>query len=90
VTRLGADAGGVTFNVAWSAGSGAVSYRYIAAFADGTASQQGTITATSFQLRMPYHVSGMASGGFVCIRSVSAAGVPSTDHSCNALWIPAR
>jgi hypothetical protein len=91
VRQLTADAGGVTFAIAWSAGSGAASYRYVAAFNDGSAQQQGTVTGLlSFQLRMPYHVSGAAANGFVCIRSVNAAGQQSVDQSCNAVPVPAR
>jgi hypothetical protein len=89
VTQLGVDAGGATFAVAWGAGSGATSYRYVAAFADGSAAQQGTVTGLSLQLRMPYYWSGAASGGFVCVRSVNAAG-QSTDQACNGLQVPAR
>jgi hypothetical protein len=88
VTQLGVDAGGATFAIAWGAASGATSYRYVAAFFDGSAAQQGTVTGPSLQLRMPYHWSGAASGGFVCVRSVNATG-QSTDQSCNALRVPA-
>jgi hypothetical protein len=38
---------------------------------------------------MPYHGSGAASGGFICIRSVNGAG-QSADQACNALSVPAR
>ena len=90
VTLRSADASGVTFDIAWSAASGAASYRFAAAFNDGSAAQQGSVTGLlTFQLRMPYHASGAAFGGFVCIRSVSATGLPSTDHSCGALAVPA-
>jgi len=84
VTQLVADAGGVTFAIAWAPAGGAASYGYVAAFNDGSALQQGTVTATSLQLRMPYHVSA-ALGGFVCIRSIGATGLQSTDQSCNAV-----
>ena len=90
VTLLGTDASGATFSVAWNAASGATSYRYAAAFADGSASQQGTVTSTSFQLRMPYHASGASSGGFVCVRSVGATGLQSTDQSCSVVMVPGR
>jgi hypothetical protein len=90
VTRRGADASGVTFTVAWTAGNGATSYRYIAAYNDGSASQQGTISGLlSFPLTMPYHASGAAFDGFVCLSSVNAAG-QSADQACNALPVPAR
>jgi hypothetical protein len=90
VTQIAADASGVTFAIAWSAGSGATSYRYVAGFSDGSASQQGTVTSASFQLRMPYHASGGAASGFVCIQSVSAAGVASVDQSCGGFSVAAR
>jgi hypothetical protein len=89
VTQLGVDAGGATFAIAWGAASGATSYRYVAAFYDGSGAQQGTVTGPSLQLRMPFHSSGVASGGFVCVRSVNAAG-QSTDQSCSALQVPSR
>ena len=91
VTQGAAYTDGVTFAIAWNAVSGASSYRYTAAFNDGTAAQQGTVTGMlSFQLRMPYHVSGAAFGAFVCLRSISSTGVLSTDQACSALWVPAR
>jgi List-Bact-rpt repeat protein/centrosomal CEP192-like protein len=89
VTLRSTDTSGVTFDISWSAASGAASYSYVAAFADGSASQQGTVTGPSLQLRMPYHRTGAAFGGFVCVRSVSAAGVQSSDHACAALSVPA-
>ena len=63
VTQLAADASGVTFAIVWTAASGAASYRYAAAFNDETAAQQGTVTAPSLQLRMPYHATGAAGAG---------------------------
>ena len=90
MTQLAADASGVTFAIAWAPAGGATSYGYAAAFTDGTAAQQGTVTAPSLQLRMPYHVSGAAFSGFVCIRSIGATGLQSTDQSCNAVPVPAR
>ena len=90
VTELAADASGVTFAVVWTAASGAASYRYAAAFIDGTAAQQGTVTAPSLQLRMPYHATGAAVSRFICVRSVNAAGQSSLDQSCNAVPVPAR
>ena len=90
VTQLAADAGGVTFAIAWAPASGAASYSYVGAFFDGTAVQTGTLTAPSMQLRMPYHVSGAAFSGFVCIRSIGATGLQSIDQSCNAMPVPAR
>jgi hypothetical protein len=90
VSQLSADATGVTFAVSWGAGSGATSYRYTAAFSNGSAMQQGTVTGTSMQLRMPYYSTGAASTGFVCVVSVNAAGQTSTSQSCNALKSPKR
>ena len=90
VTQLAADASGVTFAFAWTAVTGATSYRYAAAFNDGSAAQQGTVTGLSFQLKWPYHASGAASTGFVCILSVNAAGQTSADAACAGLTVPAR
>jgi Divergent InlB B-repeat domain len=90
VSQLAADASGVTFAIAWGAGRGAAAYVYLAEFNDGSAPQQGSVTALSFQLRMPYHASGAAFDGFICIWSVNAAGVLSADQSCNTMSVPAR
>jgi Divergent InlB B-repeat domain len=90
VQQVAADGTGATFAISWSAASGATSYSYVAAFSDGSSAQQGTVTGTSFQLKMPYHASGAAFGAFVCVRSVNAAGQPSADQACNALQVPAR
>jgi hypothetical protein len=90
VTQLAADASGVAFAVAWAPVSGVASYPYLASFNDGTAVQQGVVTTPSLQLRMPYHVSGVAMGGFVCVASVNAAGQQSATQACNTLWVPAR
>ena len=74
---LTTDTAGVTLGVSWGAGSGASSYRYAAAFSDGSSGQQGSVAGLlSFQLRMPYHASGAASGGFVCVQSVGRDGAP--------------
>src|SRR4030095_10725524 len=88
-TQVGTDASGVTFSVTWTAGSGATSYAYSAAFNDGSASQQGSVTTTSMQLRMAYHSSGSAFGGFACVPSVNAPG-PSAGQSCHPPPGPAR
>jgi hypothetical protein len=90
VTRLTNDASGVTFAITWGAVSGAASYPYVAAFTDGSGAQQGAVATPSLQLRMPYHVSGAAFGGFVCVRAANAAGQQSTDQSCSVLSVPAR
>ena len=89
VTLLSADFSGATFALAWTPGTGATSYAYTAAFSDGTAAQQGTVTTPSLQLRMPYHASGAAAVGFICVRSLNAAGQTSSP-SCNAFQVPAR
>jgi hypothetical protein len=89
MSQLSADATGVTFAISWTAVPGAASYRYVAGFGDGSAGQQGTVTSPSLQLRMPYHASGTASTGFVCIRAVSAAGVQSADYACSPVPVPA-
>jgi hypothetical protein len=89
VRLLAPDGTGVTFGVTWSPAAGATSYRYIAAFSDGSAPRSGTVTSTSFILWMPHHSSGRVFGGFVCLRSVNAAGVQSTSQSCSAVSMPA-
>jgi len=89
VSLLAADTTGVTFKFVWSAGAGATSYRYTVAYNDGSAAQQGTVTALSRQLKVPYHASRAARSGFVCIQSVDAAGQSSADMSCAGLALPA-
>jgi hypothetical protein len=90
VTLLAADTTGITFRFAWTAGAGATSYRYTIAFDDGSATQQGTVAGLSVQLKMPYHASGAASGGFVCIESMNAAGQTSGELSCAGIAVSAR
>jgi hypothetical protein len=90
VIQLSADASGVTFAFLWTVATGATSYRYAIAFNDGSASQQGTVTGLSLQLKVPYHPSGDASAAFVCIQSVNAVGQTSADSSCAGLTVPAR
>jgi hypothetical protein len=90
VRQLWADAGGVTFAVSWSAGSGATSYRWTTGFNDGSAPDQGTVTGTSVLVRRPYHASQDSTDGFVCVRSVGPTGQLSTDQACNAVAVPAR
>ena len=89
VTQLSLDSSGVLFAFAWTPGSGAVSYAYTVAFNDGSGTQRGTVTALSLQLRLPYHASGAAFGGYICVQSVNAAGQTS-GLSCNALTVPKR
>jgi Divergent InlB B-repeat domain/Abnormal spindle-like microcephaly-assoc'd, ASPM-SPD-2-Hydin len=89
-TRTKTDSTGATFTVSWSAASGATSYRWGAAFSDGSAPRDGTVSARSIQLKMPYHSSGRAFGAMVCIRSIGAGGAQRGDYSCAALSVPAR
>jgi hypothetical protein len=90
VRRATADLNGVTFTIAWAAVTDAASYRYAAAFVDGSAPQQGTVSGrSSFSLWIPYHASGAAFGAVVCIRSVSDGGRQSADQSCSAVPVPA-
>lgn len=90
VTPLKATAAAATSTVAWAAVSGAKSYRYVAGFADGSATVKGTVKARSFRLRLPYHASGAAAGAGVCIWSVDATGQQSVGRSCSAVPVPAR
>jgi len=90
VTTRTVDATGVTFDVAWPAAGGATSYRYAAAFNDGSGAQQGSVTGLlSAQLRMPYHRSGAAFGAFVCIRAVGSTGLQSPDQACAGMSVAA-
>ncbi len=89
VTRLSTDAIGATFAFAWAPGSGATSYAYTVALQRRKlGSQQGTVTTPSLQLRMPYHASGAAVTGLICVKSVNAAGQRSTIVQCRP--VPAR
>jgi hypothetical protein len=90
VKRRTADLNGVTFTIAWAVVGEAAFYRYVAAFVDGSAPQQGTVSGRAFSLQMPYHVSGAASGAIVCIRSVSGSGRQSADQACSTVPVPAR
>jgi len=87
---LSANGSGATFEIVWNAASSATSYSYFAAFGDGTGERQGTTAPTSVQITMPYHSSGAAAAGFVCVRSIGAAGQSSVDQGCNGLSVPAR
>ena len=87
-TLVNADGSGVTFDIAWSAGSRATSYRYRAVFSDGTALRQGTVTTPYMSLQMPYHASGQAIGALICVSSVNAAG--QSAEVCSPLPVPAR
>ena len=90
VTQVSADNKGVTLRFAWTAGSGATSYRYTVAFNDGSGTQTGSVAGLSVQLTMPYHASGAATSGYVCIQSLNAAGQTSASMSCAGLTVPAR
>jgi hypothetical protein len=90
VTLLAANATGVTFRFAWTAGADATAYRYLLGFDDGSGPQQGTTTGLSVNVSVPYHASGAASAGFVCLHSVNAAGLLSAGVSCSGLAVPAR
>jgi len=89
-TRTKTDSTGATFTVSWSAASGATSYRWRAAFSDGSAPREATVSTRSIQLKMPYHSSGRAFGAIVCVWSIGAGGSQSGDYSCAALSVPAR
>lgn len=90
VTRTATKSTTVTFTVTWGAVSGATSYRWAAAFTDGSAPRRGKVKTRSFQLQMPYHASGAAAGAVVCIRSVNASGQQGTTQACSAVPVPAR
>ena len=84
-----ADALGTPLTITWGRAAGATSYHYVMAYSDGSGLQQGTVTSTSVDVRMPYHWSGKAKSGFVCIRALNPAG-QSPDQSCGPLSVPAR
>jgi hypothetical protein len=88
-TRTKTDSTGATYTVSWSAASGATSYRWRAAFTDGSALREGTVSTRSIQLKMPYHSTGRAFGAIVCVWSIGAGG-QSSNYSCAALSVPAR
>ena len=88
VVQTGTDATGVTFAITFTAGLGATSYSYSGGGATGGV-VQGTTTALAFALRVLYPANGAASTGWVCVRSVNAAGT-SLDGACNAVPVPAR
>jgi hypothetical protein len=91
IVRLsGVNGTGATFNVTWGAVSGVTSYAYVAAFADGSALQQGSVAGPALTLNMPYHRTGSAFGAFICVRSVNAGGVKSTDQACAPISVPGR
>jgi hypothetical protein len=81
VSALWYDGVSVTYRVAWSAGAGATSYRYYAALNDGSASRQGTTSSLSTIIQLP----SSASGGWVCITSINAAGQTSATQSCGVV-----
>jgi Divergent InlB B-repeat domain len=87
VTQVSTDATGVTFLVTWTARAGTTTYRYSAAFQDGSASRRGTVRGSlSLRLRMPYHRSGSAFDAFVCITPARR----SQEQSCSRFTVPAR
>src|SRR5262249_49882202 len=88
VTQVAANGSGVTFKFAWTAGTGATSYRYADAYSDGSAMQQGSVTGLSVQLKMPYRGNKTARSASVCIQSVNAAGQTS-GKSCASFTVPA-
>src|SRR5438445_3261711 len=89
------NATGATFSVTWPASidqpsnTPVPSYTYSAAYNDTQASRSGTVSTNALTLVMPYHTSGTAQSGFVCIRAVDAAGNQSVDQSCNSFTVPA-
>jgi hypothetical protein len=74
-----------------------VTYRWGAGFSDG---QQGNglidASATpaadpqNWDLNMPYHITGAATIGFVCLQARDAAGNLSVEGACSPVSVPAR
>src|SRR5437870_373542 len=89
------NATGATFSVTWPASidqpsnTPVPSYPWNASYNDNQAPRSGTVSTNALTLVMPYHTSGTAQPGFVCIRAVDAAGNQSVDQSCNSFTVPA-
>lgn len=73
-----------------------VTYQWTAGFNDGQGAS-GTFTATTpadnpqrWALLMPYHVSGQAMVGFVCLHARDDAGNLSLESACAPVPVPAR
>jgi len=89
-------AAGMVFTVTWEAAPdqpGNVPiplYRWSAGFNDGSGPLQGSVAGPTLMLTMPYHASGTATAGFVCVLSEDAAGNLSPGVACTNLAIPAK
>jgi hypothetical protein len=89
-------AAGMVFTVTWKSepdqpGNVPVPlYRWSAGFNDGSGPLQGSVAAPVLMLTMPYHTSGAATTGFVCVLSEDAAGNLSPGVTCTNLAIPAK
>jgi hypothetical protein len=87
----GLDAEGAVFTVSWSAVTGATSYRYEAGYHDvSLGTRRGAAPGSPLSVRLPYHPSGGAVEGFVCLRSVNAIGQVSASQACASLPVPVR
>ena len=65
-------------------------YRWSAGFNDGSEPRQGSVASPPLMLSLPYHASGNATTGFVCVLSEDAAGNLSPGVTCTNLAIPAK
>jgi hypothetical protein len=65
-------------------------YRWSAGFNDGSGPLQGSVASPVLMLSMPYHASGTATTGFVCVLAEDAAGNLSPGVTCTNLAIPAK
>jgi hypothetical protein len=89
-------ASGMVFTVTWESGPDQPGnapvplYRWSAGFNDGSAPVQGSVASPVLVLTMPYHASGTATSGFVCVLSEDAAGNVSPGVTCTNLAIPAK
>lgn len=76
----------VRYTVTWTALTG-LTYRWSAGFNDGTGAQAGSAAAPPVTVTLPYHTSGQAAGGFVCVRAVKN-GIEGP-QACAPLAVPA-
>jgi hypothetical protein len=80
----------MTFAPSTDPSGGAVSYSYTAGY--DTQVAQGVSDTPSLGLVMPYHVSGLAQGAWVCVMAVGPPPglVPSVGSSCAPFTVPAK
>jgi hypothetical protein len=81
---------GVTYDVTWTPGTGATGYHLTAGFSDSGVKVDTLTTAPRLLgMVMPYHLSGLANTGFLCVQS-QAGALTSVDSACAPLLVPAK